>query len=208
MLRLILLCAMLLGCAARPEAGRSVWVPYSYSAVFSDDGSQTGWVQHEYLLDMGPPPQRELEDGTVEIPLDIEVERRAIPKSLDWVPPDHLEGGPVKVDKDVQVQYLALRLEYVRATEGWLQSSASAMQALADVQAKDKVRGSPDTYLEAFKAYVESEGVSILFHVANLKAEQRGSAAADLIDFQAEMIGELTDLEITSRAADIEPQYR
>ena len=118
------------------------------------------------------------------------------------------ERGPIEVGKDVQVQYLALRLEYVRATEGWLQSSASAMQALADVQAKDKVRGSPDTYLEAFKAYVESEGVSILFHVANLKAEQRGSAAADLIDFQAEMIGELTDLEITSRAADIEPQYR
>ena len=78
------------GCNHGTEADRSVWVPYSYSAVFDSDGIQTGWALHEYLLDMGPPSQRELEDGTVEIPLDVEAEKREVLMALDWVPPPDL----------------------------------------------------------------------------------------------------------------------
>lgn len=93
----VLLSILLVGCGYEAEAGRSVWVPYSYSAVFDEDGIQTGWALHEYLLELGPPAQREAGDGTVEIPLDIEVERREVLMTLDWTPPDDLaeRGGRV-----------------------------------------------------------------------------------------------------------------
>ena len=106
-MRLIPLLAVLAGCASGTEgvpssdgeAGRSLWVPYSYSAVFDEDGVQTGWVLKEFRLDMGPPASQEAEDGTVGIPLDIEVERREGSKDLDWVPPEDLEQGePIQAD--------------------------------------------------------------------------------------------------------------
>lgn len=100
-LALLALVLPVLGCMPTEETEQSVWVPYSYSAVFDEDGIQTGWVLKEFLLDVGPLAGEEADDGTVEIPLDIEVERREVPKNLDWVPPGHLEQGE-SVQEDEQ----------------------------------------------------------------------------------------------------------
>ena len=115
--------------------------------------------------------------------------------------------GPIKVDEDVRAHHLALRAQYLEATSAWLEAVAAAQQAQATLDAKDKVRGVPDTYLEALAAYGATQGVLILFHIVNLRAEIRGRAAAELIDFQAEMLEELTDIPIASPAVAVEPDY-
>lgn len=63
------------------------WLPHSYSAVYSEDGSQRGWLLREFRFEAGPPAERQLADGTVEIPLELEVEQRETFKELGWVPP-------------------------------------------------------------------------------------------------------------------------
>ncbi|MXY71270.1 MAG: hypothetical protein F4Y47_22290 [Acidobacteriia bacterium] len=98
-MRLALLLAVLAGCTSGTdgvpsetgEADQSVWMPYSYRAVFDEDGVQTGWMLAQFRLDMGAPASYKAEDGTVEIPLDFEIERREIRMDLDWIPPDDLE---------------------------------------------------------------------------------------------------------------------
>jgi len=102
MLRLVLLSAMLLGCSPATEVEQSVWMPYEYRPALDEDGTQTGWILTEFRLDMAPPPERTLDDGTVEIPLDIEVERREVLKDLDWVPPQDLERREL-VDEGVAI---------------------------------------------------------------------------------------------------------
>ena len=100
-MRLVLLLAVLAGCTSgtkgvpsrEGEVAQVEWIPYSYWAVFDEDGAQSGWVLAEFGLEAGPPPWQDVGGGVVETPLGFELERREIPKSLDWVPPVYLEQG-------------------------------------------------------------------------------------------------------------------
>ncbi|MYB50785.1 MAG: hypothetical protein F4X77_01090 [Acidobacteriia bacterium] len=90
----------LAGCTSgtEGEVAQVEWIPYSYWAVFDEDGAQTGWVLAEFGLEAGPPPWQDSGGGIVETPLDFEIERREVRMDMDWVPPQGLaEGGPSPV---------------------------------------------------------------------------------------------------------------
>ena len=114
---------------------------------------------------------------------------------------------PVKVDKDVQAQYLDLRLEYAEAAAAWSAASGKARRLQAGLN-KGKPRGHvPDTYLEALLAYTDAEAVVTRYLLADIAARRKGSAAEALIDYQAEMIRELTNVRIEGSISDLESGY-